>query len=112
MMAIIMFKNLYPRDFADIQGEDGIIKKAFQDKNSYIIEKREKWKEKIEYNKELIEKVSEDTLKSIKELKYAMLIAITEGKGVTRNFTDSSYLRRDIFMLLEIACNTIFHIKK
>lgn len=95
MMAIIMFKNLYPRDFADIQGEDGIIKKAFQDKNSYIIEKREKWKEKIEYNKELIEKVSEDTLKSIKELKYAMLIAITEGKGVTRNFTDSSYLRRD-----------------
>lgn len=29
MMAIIMFKNLYPRDFADIQGEDGIIKKAF-----------------------------------------------------------------------------------
>ena len=89
MMAIIMFKNLYPRDFADIQGEDGIIKKAFQDKNSYIIEKREKWKEKIEYNKELIEKVSEDTLKSIKELKYAMLIAITEGKGVTRNFTDS-----------------------
>lgn len=95
MMAIIMFKNLYPRDFADIQGEDGIIKKAFQDKNSYIIEKREKWQEKIEYNKELIEKVSEDTLKSIKELKYAMLIAITEGKGVTRNFTDSSYLRRD-----------------
>ena len=95
MMAIIVFKNLYPRDFADIQGEEGIIKKAFQDKNSYIIEKREKWQEKIEYNKELIEKVSEDTLKSIKELKYAMLIAITEGKGVTRNFTDSSYLRRD-----------------
>lgn len=93
MMAIIVFKNLYPRDFADIQGEEGIIKKAFQDKNSYIIEKREKWQEKIEYNKELIEKVSEDTLKSIKELKYAMLIAITEGKGVTRNFTDSSYLR-------------------
>lgn len=44
MMAIIVFKNLYPRDFADIQGEEGIIKKAFQDKNSYIIEKRENGK--------------------------------------------------------------------
>ena len=82
MMAIIIFKNLYPRDFADIQGEDGIIKKAFQDKNSYIIEKREKWQEKIEYNKELIEKVSGDALKSVKELKYAMLVAITSGRGI------------------------------
>lgn len=96
MMAIIIFKNLYPRDFADIQGEDGIIKKAFQDKNSYIIEKREKWQEKIEYNKELIEKVSGDALKSVKELKYAMLVAITSGRGIASDFIENPYWEGEI----------------
>lgn len=32
MMAIIIFKNLYPSDFADIQKESGLIKQAFVDK--------------------------------------------------------------------------------
>lgn len=96
MMAIIIFKNLYPRDFADIQGEDGIIKKAFQDKNSYIIEKREKWQEKIEYNKELIEKVSGDALKSVKELKYAMLVAITSGRGIASDFRENPHWEGEI----------------
>ena len=36
MMAMIIFKNLYPKDFADIQNETGIIKKAFEE--SQIVE--------------------------------------------------------------------------
>lgn len=40
MMAIIIFKNLYPKDFADIQYERGIIKKAFENKISYIKNKK------------------------------------------------------------------------
>lgn len=35
MLAIIIFKNLYPKDFADIYADKGIIKKAFEAKNTY-----------------------------------------------------------------------------
>ena len=59
-----------------------VIKKAFQDKNSYIIEKNGKVARKIEYNKELIEKVSGDALKSVKELKNMLCLAITSGRGI------------------------------
>lgn len=40
MMAMIIFKNLYPSDFADIQAEKGIIKKAFENKKIYVKEKK------------------------------------------------------------------------
>lgn len=36
MLAMLVFKNLYPSDFADIQNEKGILKKAFIDKSDFI----------------------------------------------------------------------------
>lgn len=39
IFAMILFKNLYPQDFAHIQGEQGIIKEVFAGKESYRREK-------------------------------------------------------------------------
>ena len=39
IFAMILFKNLYPQDFAHIQGEQGIIKEVFAGKASYRKEK-------------------------------------------------------------------------
>ena len=36
MLAIIIYKNLYPNDFAAIQNEKGLIKEAFEAKGKYI----------------------------------------------------------------------------
>ena len=37
MMALIIFKNLYPREFAELQMERGVVKQAFEDKQKYNI---------------------------------------------------------------------------
>lgn len=37
MMALIIFKNLYPREFAELQMERGVVKQAFEDKYNGIV---------------------------------------------------------------------------
>ena len=73
-------------DFADIQGEKGIIKKAFQDRNVYVFTKIKELQQKIDSNTELVEKTTQNIFKSVRELKYAFLVEITEGEGVARGF--------------------------
>ena len=41
MLAIIVVKNLYPSDFADLQNEKGVLKKALIDKNDFIAKKKQ-----------------------------------------------------------------------
>ena len=48
MLAIIIYKNLCPSDFADIQNEQGVIKQAFEDKYKFVSE--EKSRLQIEIN--------------------------------------------------------------
>ena len=60
MMAIIIFKNLYPKDFADIQYERGIIKKAFENKISYIKNKKLSLQNKIDKFSDIISKSKDD----------------------------------------------------
>ena len=73
MLAMIVFKNLYPNHFADIQDEKGIIKEAFQDKSAFIEKKRNVIQEKIDHYEDTIAGAQGDVAKSIKELKYAMI---------------------------------------
>lgn len=73
MMSLIIFKNLYPRDFADIQMEKGIIKQAFADKNEYVMHQCAVWQEKIDNESEILSQYDRETLQTIKEIKYAML---------------------------------------
>ena len=46
MMSLIIFKNLYPKDFADLQAEKGIVKQAFQAKKEFVDRKRIRREEK------------------------------------------------------------------
>lgn len=91
MMALIIFKNLYPSDFAEIQSENGIIKDAFQDKYVFINSKKKTLQENIDNVDELIKKEKDEILKSDKEIKYAMLVDITNGNGVVTTLNDSPY---------------------
>lgn len=79
MLAMLVFKNLYPSDFADIQNERGILKKAFIDKSDFIVRKKQSIQENIDNYSSVIQRAQNDTCKSIRELKYAMLCTLMGG---------------------------------
>lgn len=79
MLAMIVFKNLYPSDFADIQDEKGVLKMAFTDKSDFIAKKRRGIQEKIDKDSTIIDRAQKDVLKSIRELKYALLGTLMNG---------------------------------
>lgn len=87
MMAMIIFKNLYPRDFADIQIERGIIKRAFIHKQNYLRLKQVAIQSKIDESIKLLDGIQFETLKNFRELKTALLCEITDWKGMARQIT-------------------------
>lgn len=82
MMALIIFKNLYPREFADLQMERGVVKQAFEDKQRYISGQCMRWQNEVDELTQKLEKYQEDCLENIKELKTAMLGAMVNWEGI------------------------------
>ena len=91
MMALIIFKNLYPREFAELQMERGVVKKAFEDKQKYISVQSRKWQNSIDEFTLELEKYHDDCLEHVKELKTAMLSAMVDWKGIPYSI-NKSYL--------------------
>lgn len=101
MMALIIFKNLYPHDFADIQIERGIIKQAFTDKQNNLRRKEAEIQLEIDKSIEVLDRIQSEALKNIKELKISMLCELTGWKGMPYqiNFNWSSTIHaRDIIL--------------
>ncbi|WP_455617034.1 YobI family P-loop NTPase [Eisenbergiella sp.] len=84
MMALIIFKNLYPCDFADIQIENGIIKQAFIGKQDLLKKKQEEIMGEIDKSTKILESIPLEMLKKVKELKCALLCEITGWLGMAR----------------------------
>ncbi|MCD8146353.1 MAG: hypothetical protein LUD84_03570 [Clostridiales bacterium] len=84
MLALIIFKNLYPSDFADIQKERGIIKKAFLDKATFIETQKDSLQAEIDEITRKISIANADALQSVREIKIAMLVTLAAGKGITK----------------------------
>lgn len=82
MMSLMIFKNLYPKDFADLQLEEGIVKKAFKDKKDYITEKVKELVNEKNLITETLESIEQDILSNIKEIKVAMLYYLTGENGM------------------------------
>lgn len=91
MMALIIFKNLYPRDFSDLQMERGIIKQAFDDKKKYVTAQSLMWQEEIDELVKVLETYHEDSLKDIKELKVSLLTALVNWQGSVRSIDIGYY---------------------
>lgn len=126
MFAIMAFKNLYPKDFSDLQNESGVVKEAFSDKQKFIYAQSEVLQHKIEHAEELLKKVHSDVLQNSNEVKFSMLISLAgSNQIVTRIYSysssfdvDYSRIMTDSFDLLalkkvkqcRIECRQIFHI--
>lgn len=86
MLSLIIFKNLYPKDFAELQNEqdESIVKQAFKNKQSFIEKEAEKIRKDINELEKQIISVKEDCLKSTKEIKYAFCGHLVDWKGSIR----------------------------
>lgn len=110
MFALIVFKNLYPKDFANLEDEteDSIVKRAFSDKKKFI-EGREKLIEaKRQKEVDIIEQIEKEGLQSLRELKLALITALVDfqfavnmicSNGKTYSFADILSDRFDIDVL-------------
>ena len=114
MFAMIVFKNLYPGDFADIQDEKGILKKAFINKNDFITKKKGAIQKEIDNYSSIIARAKNDTLNSVKELKYAMLGTLMNGFYKVEDFSMDKWnssgvsvdtIMRDEYDLMQLIQN-------
>lgn len=110
MLAMMVFKNLYPNDFADIQDEKGIIKTAFLDKQDFLVKKQQELQKRIDTYADTITGAQKDAMKTIQELKYAMVGTLMNGFYTFTGFGDpwnvqvsSADFMDDAFNLVELA---------
>lgn len=82
IMSLIVFKNLNPSEFAELQAEKGVVKESFRNKSQFVEKKRDTIKAQIDAKISMLDSISADTLNSAKELKYLMLCAVSAWKGI------------------------------
>ena len=83
MFSLIIFKNLYPKDFADLQEEKGIVKQAFEEKCKYIIKECEILQSEIRNLTEILNNIPNEFMKNKQELIVSFLCAVTNWQGFT-----------------------------
>lgn len=70
MFAMITYKNIFPRDFSDLQLNQGFVHELFSRKNDFVELRRTECEAKIEEKKEQIENAKKEELGSLEELDY------------------------------------------
>lgn len=88
MLALIIYKNLYPDDFADIQNEKGLIKEAFEAKRKYIDVQKNNLQEIINEKSSKLDSYKKECLQSIREIKIAMMSGIMDNNGIVDKVND------------------------
>ena len=101
MMALIIFKNLYPREFAELQMERGVVKQAFEEKQRYISGQCIQWENEIDELTQELEKYHNDCLEHVKELKTAMLAAMVNWQGVPYSIKESYRNKYSVDRIME-----------
>ena len=81
MFSMITFKNLYPKEFAELQAERGIVKQVFQEKEKFVINEKKKLEEQIVPKREILKNVHNDILLDLKEIKIAFLGFLSYDNG-------------------------------
>lgn len=99
MLAIIAYKNLFPRDFADLQLNQGFIHALFENKDKFISDEIEDLEKQISDIKKEIQLVKDN-----KELKIDDLNAIY-ARRYLRNYSWSGYNKNDLQSFLNSYLN-------
>lgn len=68
MLAIIAYKNLFPRDFADLQLNQGFVYTLFNNKEQFIAEETKKLNNRISEKKHQIDMANKEHFRTIEEI--------------------------------------------
>lgn len=82
MFSMMIFKNLYPKDFAELEAEKGIVKKAFNVKKDYVKGKISSLEKEIEIKQTLLDKEKLDVLRNQREVKGAFISYLVGGNYI------------------------------
>lgn len=83
MLSLVIYKNLYPNDFAELEDESAssLIRRAFKNKRDQISRQNELINKKKQKEKEILAEIEREALKSIKELKLALINSLIGFKA-------------------------------
>ena len=73
MFSMMVFKNIYPKDFSDLEAEQGIVKAAFHAKKDFVEPRILDIEKRIEENQILLNKVDSDVLRELNEVKVVFI---------------------------------------
>lgn len=98
MLSIMIFKNMYPEEFALLQGTDGIVKKAYADRNDFIkTASADLQKEILDAEEERRKSDSQEMLYA-EDVKLAFIQKLVGERGVFTKIqgTKGNFTRSDI----------------
>lgn len=96
MFSIIVFKNLFPSEFAELESERGVVKDAFEEKRKYISNKQKELVEKKEELVNILNGIERDILCDVREVKAAFLDYLSPSKPFINCEIDKNYSRNEI----------------
>lgn len=102
LLALIIFKNLYPKAFAELELEQGTVKDVFNGKEAYLQTIKRDLKEQISSLESKIESIENEVLESHRELMTAFLLEATNYQGVTTSFYHGHGYSRPEFNSVDI----------
>lgn len=90
MFSMMVFKNLNPKDFSDLEAEKGVVKKAFNAKKDFVDDKILVLEKEIEEKQILLDKVESDVLRDLQEVKIAFISYLVDGNNKL-NYVQNSH---------------------
>lgn len=76
LLAMIIYKNIFPSDFVDLHNDNGKVYSIFDNKQALIKEKTDEIDSEIRKNKQKIEKIENVCVKNIQELRAIYIEAL------------------------------------
>lgn len=90
MLSLMIYKNLCPQDFADIESERGVIKDSFKAKQKLVKLKSEELQEEVDTLKNRIDGSMEGHYDSVEEFKVMLLYKMSQRNGMVTNLQTSN----------------------
>lgn len=81
MLSMMIFKNIYPKEFSALEEEEGIVKQAFEDKNEFIKRKEKLLEDELNEYETKLNNLSCEMFDNVAELKAALLFELSDRAG-------------------------------
>lgn len=109
MISIMIFKNIYPEEFENLQKSEGLIKRAYSNRSNFIKNKSVELQNEIESAEEEKKKSDSQGLLDVESIKLAFIQKLVGDKGIfkkiqgTKGTYTKSEILKDDFSLSQIG---------